>query len=234
MKYAIKMGCGHEDIVELFGPDKDRGRKIAYFQEHGLCKECYKKQMREKEKEMGLRFGASALPAIDREGNIIVSVWFEGDTLPYKDEIKSLGGYHFSEREAAADFYSFSAMKCWNKTIKADEVEEEYEKAKSIGAQVRGPVDTLFESIHYTIALEKQQAFKERQAKIAAIEKPPVPDILKGHKWNQKIYGRAGRYSIYLDGEQVNLSDEVVKEVKAYLPAKEEYDRKIKNIEKDY
>lgn len=35
-KYDIKMSCGHVQTVELFGKDKDRQRKIEYFEDRGL------------------------------------------------------------------------------------------------------------------------------------------------------------------------------------------------------
>ena len=37
----------------------------------------------------------------DDDGSIMLSVWFSGNTKPYKDDIKSLGGYSWSGRESA-------------------------------------------------------------------------------------------------------------------------------------
>lgn len=48
-KYSITMSCGHDEMVELFGPMKERERKIEWFNESGLCKKCYKEKC-EKEK----------------------------------------------------------------------------------------------------------------------------------------------------------------------------------------
>ena len=44
MKYNITFSCGHTEERELFGPYKDRDRKIEYFENHGLCSACYHKQ----------------------------------------------------------------------------------------------------------------------------------------------------------------------------------------------
>lgn len=52
MKYEVLMSCGHKETVELLGKHEDRNRKIKYFEESGLCKECYKKAMQEKEKKI--------------------------------------------------------------------------------------------------------------------------------------------------------------------------------------
>lgn len=43
MKYDVTYSCGHEGTVELFGKNSERERKIWYFENHGLCPECYKK-----------------------------------------------------------------------------------------------------------------------------------------------------------------------------------------------
>ena len=53
-KYYVKFSCGHSDTVELLGKSKERQRKIKYFEEHGVCKECYTKQ-KEIEKTIGRR-----------------------------------------------------------------------------------------------------------------------------------------------------------------------------------
>lgn len=44
MKYKITFSCGHEDIIELFGKNKDREKKIKYAQEYYICPECYREQ----------------------------------------------------------------------------------------------------------------------------------------------------------------------------------------------
>lgn len=45
MKYDIKFSCGHEETIELFGNGKERERKIAYYEEYGVCSECYRKHL---------------------------------------------------------------------------------------------------------------------------------------------------------------------------------------------
>lgn len=231
-KYTIIMGCGHESTVELFGKEIERQRKIEYFQGKGLCNECYRNKItREKETE-GLSFNASVLPYIDTEdGNILLSVWFSGNTMPYKDNIKSLGGYRWGEREAADDWYSFSdPPMCWNKVVKFENLQEEIKKAVSIGAENMVTDSGLFAMTHYHIAIERQKEWKETRDRISSIGRPPVPSILSGHRWNQKIYGKSGSYSVYLDGKKIDLTDQQVEEVKRYLINKEEYNKKVEEI----
>lgn len=99
---------------------------------------------------------------------------------------------------------------------------------------LRGEVEDsgLFVTVYYQIALDRQKRWKEKKDKIAAIERPIVPNVLKGHKWNQKIYGKSGNYSIYPDGEKTVITDEQAGEIKNYLVAKEEYRKKVEEVEK--
>lgn len=55
MKYEVKFSCGHTETVELFGKNADRQRKIAWFEESGLCSKCYAEQ---KSAEMAEGFDA--------------------------------------------------------------------------------------------------------------------------------------------------------------------------------
>lgn len=231
-KYTIMMSCGHEDTVELFGKEKERDRKIEYFKSCGLCKECYKKKIEEEAKKEGLVFNASVLPYIDQDdGSILLSVWFSGYTKPRKDDIKALGGYVWSERRSADDWYSFSPFdKCWNKVIKLKDLEEETNKAVSIGAENTVSDKGLFAMVHYQIALKQQKKWIEQKEKIDAIEKPIVPEVLNGCTWNQKIYGKAGNYSIYPNGNKTLITDDQAEEIKNYLELREEYKKKVEEI----
>lgn len=232
-KYTIMMGCGHEDTVTLFGNSEERKRKIEYFKESGLCKECYKIKMREQEKSKGLIFNISALPYIDEnDGSILFYIWFSGDTMPNKEKIKSLG-YYWGENEAADDWYSIKRPQMtWNKTVKECDLQGEISKAESIGAKRTEIDDGLFASIHYKIALNRQKKWKEIIKKIASIPKPKTPNILIGHRWNHKIYGKPGNFSVYLDNDKVTITDIEANEIRQYLKDKEEYKEKVYEIQK--
>ena len=230
-KYTIKMGCGHTDTVELFGKDKDRKRKIEYFEEHGLCKECYKKEMQAQAEKEGLVFNATILPRIsESDGDFLIYVWFSGNTLPHKDEIKALGGYKWEECQAASNLFSISYEPCWGKTVKFQHLKEEIEKAKSIGAKDTVVEEGLFASANYMIALDLQKKWQANKEQIDAIPKPIIPEIIKGHYWNGRIYGKSGNYCVYLDKEKTPITDEQKKEITAYLTAKEEYNKKVNEV----
>ena len=235
MKYTVLMSCGHEDTVELVGKNSERERKIEYFKTYGLCKECYKKMMREKEANEPFNFNVTVLPYINKEnGSIYLSVWFSGNTKPYKDDIKLLGGYKWSERESAEDYFSLKRSPlCWNKIITLDELQSEIEKAKSIGAECVITEKGLFASINYQIALDARKEWEEKQSKISKVVKPIAPGVLKGRKLNQKIYGKEDNYSIYPDGEKIIITNEQAAEIKEYMKQKAEYKKKVEEIKKN-
>ena len=230
MKYTITMSCGHEQQIELFGSTKERDRKIDYFKSTGLCRECYKKKLQEEAEKEGFNFEASVLPHINNEdGSILLSVWFSGNTKPYKEEIKSLGGYEWSTKEDYNLTTDFVSM-CWNKIIKLSELKDEAMKATSIGATSIVYEENLHDMMNYHIALEQQKKWNKKNDIIKSIEKPVAPEVLKGCRWNQKIYGKSGNYTIYPDGNKVSITDEQKEEIENYLKLKKEYKNKIENI----
>lgn len=42
--YDVTFSCGHTERKELFGPTKDRERRIKYWEECGICTECWREQ----------------------------------------------------------------------------------------------------------------------------------------------------------------------------------------------
>lgn len=54
MKYTVKFSCGHEAEIELFGPTKERERKIKYYEQYGVCPDCYREQ-KEIDKSIGCK-----------------------------------------------------------------------------------------------------------------------------------------------------------------------------------
>ena len=229
-KYTITMSCGHTDTVELFGREKDRQRKIEYFEEQGLCKECYKKEMQAQVEKEGLVFNASVLPSIsESDGDFLIYVWFSGNTMPHKEEIKALGGYKWEECQAASNLLSLKYEPCWGKTVKFQNLKEEIEKAKSIGAKEKFEKG-LFASANYEMALKNKEKWQANKEQIDAIPKPITPEIVKDHYWNGRIYGKSGNYCVYLDNKKTPITDE--QEITAYLTAKEEYAKKVDEIKK--
>lgn len=47
-KYDVKYACGHTVTIQLYGPEKDRQRKIAYYEQYYSCPDCYAREKDEK------------------------------------------------------------------------------------------------------------------------------------------------------------------------------------------
>ena len=56
MKDYVTYSCGHTGEVQLFGTNKDRERKIKWYEESALCPECYMKQQEERGKELAVKY----------------------------------------------------------------------------------------------------------------------------------------------------------------------------------
>ena len=50
-QYTITRSCGHEETVRLYGPGKDRERKIAWM-EQTLCRDCYRAEQARADEEV--------------------------------------------------------------------------------------------------------------------------------------------------------------------------------------
>ena len=59
-QYEVKFSCGHTATIELYGKEKDRQRKIAWYEENGLCPDCYRKQQEEEKKAEAEKVAAEA------------------------------------------------------------------------------------------------------------------------------------------------------------------------------
>lgn len=229
MKYDVKMSCGHVEEVALFGKNSEREQKIKYFESSGLCRECYKRKMQEKEAKEPLTFHSYILPHVNYDnGEILLAVWFSGNTMPVKDEIKKLK-YHWGRVETESFDNSDENQLKWNKIIDLSELTGEIEKAKAIGAE---KIKKTRNRLNYSIAMDAHRAWHEKEDAINALERPECPPMLIGHKWNGKVYGsKKNGYSVYLDGEKVSLSEEETPIIQKYAEEKEAYLEKVKELE---
>lgn len=48
-KYTVRFSCGHTAEVSLYGKTSERERKISWYENSGICPECYKKEKDEKQ-----------------------------------------------------------------------------------------------------------------------------------------------------------------------------------------
>ena len=150
MKYDITYSCGHEGTVQLFGPGKERERKLDWMKGSALCPECYKEQRRREEKEMGLVVKIR----IDHvaklvEGEARMVAVFEGDTYPHKDDIKALGARWTEEYPSDNPLKTLTGMaiqpKRWCLWFGLGEVEDTLARIEGVGARIvetPGELDT--------------------------------------------------------------------------------------------
>lgn len=64
MKDYVTFSCGHTGEVQLFGSNKDRERKIKWYEESALCPECYKKQQEERGKELAAEYNLPEITGV--------------------------------------------------------------------------------------------------------------------------------------------------------------------------
>jgi len=200
------------------------------------CPQCWGKEQRKKEQETPLTFNVAIDPYNTKAPIILI---FSGNTVPYKDNIKSLN-YFWDDKPATGmmGFFDISKpQKCWSKRITLDNLEAELQKVEDLGAKIINNIKEidLIAYAKYKQSADKKQAEQTEKEKIQAdkiaqIEKPVCPDILKGAKWNNTVYGKKGNYSYYNNGNKVSLTNEEAEQVKKYVAAKIEYNNKVKEI----
>lgn len=234
--HYILMGCGHKEKVYLSEKSSlTISERKEYLENNGLCKECYKAAKRKEEKEQGLIFNVSIFSHVDRnDGGILLYVWFSGDTITYKESIKSLGGYWWGFLETSDVNYLKRPDMGWHKVIKLENLDEEYAKAVSIGTRSIVTGRDSEERWKYHMALRNQKDWKEMNEKISGIKSPEVPEILRGHRWNRTVYGKSGRYSVYLDNDKVPVTDDEASMLKEYIEDKEKYLERVAEIKSSY
>jgi hypothetical protein len=46
-KQEVRYSCGHDGVLNLYGPHKERDSKVAWLEREGLCPDCYRKKQAE-------------------------------------------------------------------------------------------------------------------------------------------------------------------------------------------
>ena len=64
MKDYVTFSCGHTGEVQLFGSNKDRERKIKWYEKEALCPECYKKQQEERGKALAAEYNLPEITGV--------------------------------------------------------------------------------------------------------------------------------------------------------------------------
>lgn len=81
MKYDVKFSCGHTETIELFGKTKDREDRIKYFEERGVCSECYRERCKAE--------NAKAAAAIVREYSLPEITGVSEKQIAYASDLRA-------------------------------------------------------------------------------------------------------------------------------------------------
>lgn len=228
-KYNILMSCGHEDLHVIYGTAEEREKRIQFFKEFGLCRECYRKLKREEEIAAGLQFHADISPFPATTGDIRVESHFTGNTQDYASIIHSLG-YQLDYPPLEFDSDP-PRRKVWFRHYSYEAIDLELARLSEVLPDAILHTELISEeNPNFKIAQKRRQEMKTLQSKIMNVKKPAAPEFVKGKVWNQKIYGRTDHYSIYLNGEKVSVSNEEARKLEIYLKDMDGYQKEIEAL----
>jgi len=190
------------------------------------CPSCWAKEQRQKQVETPLTLIIDVEPFSQK-----IILHFDGNTMPAKDDIKTLG-YSWGDKPMTGflGILETRSKKCWYKITDINSLDNEINQVKNINAIITNHITAVDLAALAEIA-KKQDA---KQAEITKIQKPIVPAKLAGKKWNGTIYGKAGSYCFYGDGQKIELTDTEKTEIEAYLKAKAEYKKAVAEIENKF
>lgn len=236
-KYEVKFSCGHTQVIELFGKDKDRQRKIEYFENRGLCKDCYKAMMQEIEAytPLGLTVQLNPLKTYP------FRAYFAGDIESVEDKVKALGFTWMDINDG--DISSTSEFMGWSCEFESsEELGEVIKKIKKAFPEIEVKFDfkevdmALYKRLKDQEAqneIEGKKQAAELQKKIDELEKPQRPDCYPEGNWNGRFYkAKKGYRRIYVDNKELLITEEDGQAIDSYLTALSEYEKAVENIKK--
>lgn len=98
MKVNITYSCGHEGTIEVFGKAEERERKIKYFEEYGLCPDCYKAEKQGEEKSFAEKYELPELKGSEKQISWANKI--------RKEKIKEFEGEKPAIRKGAGDDFA--------------------------------------------------------------------------------------------------------------------------------
>lgn len=195
-----------------------------------LCPDCDRQARWEREKANGLivKFCLDYDAAIKGKFACVAVVTNCG--YDYKEQLKDLGYIWVNNRPGhnPGDLGNvlYDGQRCWAKRVARDGITAACNEIVALGGKCIVPSD--YEKQQYADLLaegaEKVALRRERDAAALVLlgPKPEYPQdvaaIFAGGRWNGKIYGRPGNWSVYIDGEKRAMTN-------AQKQAMEEIDR---------
>ena len=204
------------------------------------CPECYGKRVKEEEAKKPL--------TITLELDVLTPALIftaSGNTLENKDTLKA-AGYHWDYAEEGGLFGGLfsNPRRAWQKRVKLKAVLDSEEAPEEI-VQAFREMDELgaVKKIGYSDAdlamvknrlLDIKKTEAAKQEELNKLQKPERPECLPKGRWNEKIYGSANGYSIYVDGDKIVITADQKKELENWLDSWETYNKAVAEIEKKY
>lgn len=214
-KYDVKFSCGHEETIVLFGKETERKRKIEWFERNGICSKCYKECLDEEANYIKEECNAYGLTiTIGTEKQIKVA---------YKIALK-----YFKNYDNAVIRMGDAIAKCQGQNPeKAQKMQKSLDEGILAGQLALLKINAKFwlDNQYNNVFDVLNKEFQQNNGNIPTL--PPKPDIITG-AWNGRIYGKEGKYHIYIDNTDVFITDEQEKEIIKYSKFGE--DKSQKNI----
>ncbi|MBR4219796.1 MAG: hypothetical protein IKR81_01495 [Victivallales bacterium] len=223
--YTVEHTCGHTHTYSLFGPMKERDRKLAWLAEQD-CPACRREADMAKTMEDTTPVTGEIIPMVTNAqtpGTLELTIALKGGTYRRKEELKASGAV-YGEIPAEAGLFGFLGRekKGWyvNVSIQGAELKGlsldgflGLVKAKSglldIALELPGreSVDLNLLADRIVVTIREADALAEL---------PPAPtchnlqDLMGeiGAYWNGKFYGREGN-EVYLDGKRYVVPAEI-------------------------
>lgn len=209
---------------------------VEHFDE---CPNCFAARMRAEEEATPVTATVKIDPMFQ-----VMYIQLSGNTRPVKDKIKELGFKWTELNEGGVlGFISVSRPKLgWQYQVSGD--------VNTASASIRGKIAELREAfpelvevngtsdVDFAAYLRVSQANAgkrdELESKLAELgPRPEKPECIPAGRWNGKLYGRSGRYSIYVDNAKIDLNDADGDAVAQYISARDDYEAKAAKIKEE-
>lgn len=96
-KYDVTYSCGHSAVIQLFGPERDRQRRLEWYRNNGVCADCRaaerRRQYEGQSKAAAEANAAAGLP--DLQGSEKQIAWAEALRAPVVTALRALATEKF-------------------------------------------------------------------------------------------------------------------------------------------
>ena len=220
-QYTTTCTCGHEYTFNLYGPMRDRERKLEWLAGQP-CPKCRAEAKRKAAAEAAEKAAADKLPAlVGTETDVATATQVRAEIIDDLDRDSLVSG---ARAEICAEAARHTAAVWWISDSVFSTAPHDRRRAImkavivarwcALSDDKRAAALALANDPQYRDSLEAGWALEAEKARLARLEAAPVvpakPATLQarlgrpGARWNNKFYGREGLRA-YLDGEDVQV-----------------------------